>query len=534
MMAAVLRASTVRGVIMVNTAPLLACGPPDRPVTTVVYASGADLESANALVTVHPLAKQVQRYALFVTLARFDSLLTAAPYYARRWSWSAGHRELTFALEPSLRWHDGRPTTSRDVIFTLEAARDPRTGYPRYADLSGINHVRAPDDSTVVIAFDPPPPDFPAVLCELPILPEHLLGSIPHAEMRRAAFNYAPVGNGPFRFAQRDAGQRWVFERVPDFPASLGGPASIERLVVAVVDEPTTKFAGLVSGELDVAGISPTMASLVERNHALRVLSYPVLQSTAIIFNVHRPPFGDLRVRRAVSASLDRQRIVDAALAGFGTPASGPVPPDNPFALEEAPASSSQLADSLLDAAGWPRGADGWRARDGQRLRFSLLTVGSGDNAIEQLVQADLRARGVDMTIQQREMGSFLANARAAEKRFDALITGIPGDVTLSHLAAMYDGRLAGGALDYSSYHTSTLDSAFARTRSARSREELRAAWLDVQRLLARDLPAAWVYHPRGVQGIARRLQGVTMDLRGEMVTLSRWSLAGRPVALGR
>ena len=80
--------------------------------------------------------------------------------------------------------------------------------------------------------------------------------------MRRASYNTNPIGNGPFRFRTREAGRRWVFDRSPDFPAELGGPAKIGRLVVAVVDEPTTKFAGLVSGELAVAGIAPTMRAM--------------------------------------------------------------------------------------------------------------------------------------------------------------------------------------------------------------------------------------------------------------------------------
>src|SRR5947199_5447732 len=96
-----------------------------RPAGTVVYASGADLESANPLVTVHPLSRQVQRYVLFVTLARYDSVLRPQPYYARSWTWSPDRATLTLHLDPTLRWHDGVPTTARDAAFTLDLARDP-------------------------------------------------------------------------------------------------------------------------------------------------------------------------------------------------------------------------------------------------------------------------------------------------------------------------------------------------------------------------------------------------------------------------
>jgi peptide/nickel transport system substrate-binding protein len=516
------RASTCTGALAMLV--VAACGPPSRGNDTVVYASGADLESANPLVTVHPLSRQIQRFALLVTLARYDSALVPQPYLASRWEWNPAGDELTMHLHTMLRWHDGQPTTARDVAFTLDAARDRATGYPRYGDLATITWVRADDDSTVVIHFVSPPPGFPPVFAELPILPAHLLANVPHADMRRAAYNTNPIGNGPFRFRTREAGRRWVFERVPDFPAELGGPPKIGRLVVAVVDEPTTKFAGLVSGELAIAGIAPTMASLVSRDPSLRVVSYPVLVSNGIVFNTARPPFDDVRVRKAIAAAIDRRRIIDAALAGYATPAYGPAPPDNPLAIPMSPPGPT-AADSLLDAAGWRRAGDGRRIRAGKPLTFTLLTVGSGDNAVEQLLQGDLRAHGVTLEIRQLEFGAFLAEARATPKRFDALFTGIPGDLSLSYLAAMFDSKLAGGALDYAGFHTRELDAAFARVSAARSRPELVEAWRVVQQLLDAATPVAWVYHSRGVQGVTARLSGVRMDLRGEMPTLASWRL---------
>lgn len=494
----------------------------------VVMASGADLESANPLVTVHPLARQVQRFALFVTLVRYDDSLHAAPYFARRWTWSADRRVVTFALESSLRWHDGAPTTARDVAFTLEAARDPATGSPRASELAWIERVDVRDDSTVTLVSTRPLAALPNILCELPVVPEHVLRDVPRGDFRRDAFATAPVGNGPFVFRERRAGERWIFDRNEAFPPSMGGPPHLGRFIVAVVDEPTTKFAGLVSGDLDVAGISPTMTTLVARDPTLEVVSYPVSFSFGLVFNVARPPFDDPRVRHAVSAAIDRARIVRVALAGFGTPASGPVPPEHPFAAvgsDEPRTRDDSGAVRELDAAGWTRGADGIRSKGGTPLRFTLLTVGSGDNALEQLLQADLRLVGIGMEIRTMEFGAFLAEARATPKRFDALVTGIPGDLSLAHLAGMFDGLQKGGALDYSGYHDVALDSAFAAVRAAPDDSAERAAWIEIQRDLDRALPVAWLYHARGVQGMRRRLHGVHMDLRGELATLAAWRI---------
>lgn len=506
----------------------VACSATPHAANTVVLASGADLESANPLVTVHPMSRQIQRYALFVTLARYDSLLRPAPYYARRWSWSGDRTELTFHLEPTLRWHDGTPTTARDVAFTLALARDPAVGYPRASDVAAIAAADVVDDTTLVVRFRAPQPDLPSILCELPIVPAHLLATVPRADMRRTGFATSPTGNGPFRFVSRDAGARWVFARNDAFPAALGGPPTIERVVVAVVDEATTKYAGLVSGELDAAGIAPTMASLASRDSTVRVRSYPTLQSYALIFNTHRPPFDDVRLRRAVDASLDRSRIVAAAVAGYGTPAAGAVSPDNPLALAGRDPLDTVRADSLLSAAGWPRGTDRMRRRGATPLVATLYTVASGDNPVEQLVQADLAARGIRVDIRQMELGAFLSAARGKEKTFDLLVTGIPGDLSLAHLSGMFASAQSGGALDYAAFHTPGLDAAFARATGASTDSARRAAWSDVQRALAADVPVAWIYHARGLQGLSARLRGVTMDLRGELVTLATWSLAER------
>ena len=489
-------------------------------------ASGADLESGNPLVTVHPLSRQVQRYALFVTLARYDSLLVPQPYFARRWNWSDAGRALTLIVAPDLRWHDGVRTSARDAAFTLLAARDPRTGYPRASELTALDTAIAVDDTTLRLAFTSPQPRLPAYLAELPLVPSHLLSRVERTNLRTAPYNDAPVGNGPFRFVSRQRGARWTFARNDAFPASLGGPPALAGFVIAVVDEATTKFAGLASGELDVAGIAPTMASLVARDAALQLVTYPVLFGTALCFNTTRPPFDDARVRRAVALSIQRGRIVDIALAGFGRPSSSPIPPDSPLAWSPAVQRDTVQADSLLDAAGWKRGEGGRRARTGRPFTVELMTVGSGDNVAEQLVQADLAARGIALSVRQTEMGTFLTTARAGRKTFDVLIAGIPGDLSFSYVSAMFHGAQRGGALDYTGFHSPSLDVLLSRSSAAADGPLRLGAWRDVQVALDSLVPATWLYHSRGVQGLSARVRGVRMDLRGELVSLHDWQLA--------
>jgi peptide/nickel transport system substrate-binding protein len=423
----------------------------------------------------------VQRYVLLTTLARYDSSLTPQPYLARRWSWSADRATLSFTLQPGLRWDDGPLTTARDVAWTLDAARDPATGYPRLGDLAAIRDVRAPDDSTVVVRFAAAQSRFPDVLTDLAILPAHLLDSVPYTRLRQAAWNAHPVGNGPFRFVAYEPHRRWLFARNPSFPEAMGGPPRLERLSIVVVDEPMTKLAALTSGELDFAGINAAHAGFVHRNPALAVLSYPLIFVYGVVFNTRHPPFDDPDVRRAAALAIDRQEIVRALLFGFGQPAAGPVPPDLP---------------GYVKVADLPFAPDSARRLlAGRRPRVTLLTVGSGEAALEQLLQARLTAVGFDVSIRQLELSAFLDRVYGPRHDFEAAVMGIPGDPGLGYLAPI--AELAGVP--------PPADPAAA------------------QREFADRLPVAWLYLARGVQGMNRRVHGVTMDVRGELVSVARW-----------
>jgi ABC-type transport system substrate-binding protein len=146
-------------------------------------------------------------------------------------------------------------------------------------------------------------------------------------------------------------------------------------------------------------------------------------------------------------------------------------------------------------------------------------------------VQADLGARGIALRLRQTEMGSFLTAARAADKRFDLLLAGVPGDLSLSYVSALFASSQRGGTLDYTGYHTPALDALLASAVAAPPGAQV-AAWRAVQVALDTLAPATWLFHARGLQGVTRRARGVRMDLRGELVTVHDWTLA--PVAQAR
>jgi len=321
----------------------------------------------------------------------------------------------------------------------------------------------------------------PDVFTDLAILPAHVLDGVPHAELRRAEWNEHPVGNGPFRFVLHEPHRRWVFTRNPSFPAALGGPSRLERFIVVVVDEPMTKLAALTAGELDFAGINPAHAEFVRRDPDLSVLTYPQIFVNALVFNTRKPPFDDESVRRAAALAIDRNEIVQGLLFGFGEPADGPVPPFVPGYVRMPPVPFAPDSARRLLA--------------GRHPGVVLLTVGSGEAALEQLLQARLAAVGFDVSIRQLELSAFLARVYGPQHDFTGAVMGIPGDPGLGYLTPIAD--ICGLAVPS--------DPAAA------------------QRELVGRQAAAWIYVARGGVGMNRRVRGVTMDMRGDLVSVARW-----------
>ncbi len=504
---------------------LAACAGSPRSPDTIVIASGTDLEGMQPLTTVHPLSRQVQRYLVFTPLVRLSAALVPEPWAASAWRWDASQRQLTFTIDTTLRWHDGVPLTAGDARFTLALARDRATGYARRGDLEAIDSVSSTAADALTLHFARAQAGVPLVLAELPLLPRHRLRDVPPAALRRDAFTYAPVGSGPYRVVTREVGRRWILQSVPSFPARLGGVAATRTLVVAVVDEATTKVAGLVSGSVDMAGVNPATAALVRRDPTLRVLDYPTFFTNWLVFNPACDVVRDLRVRRAIALAVDRRRIVDAGVGGFGVPSAAP---SADVARDTTPPAAAR-ADSLLDAAGWLRAGDGVRQRGGVRLTIPMLTVGTGDNPVEQLLQSDLRARGIDLRIATRDMGALLSSARSKARDHCAIYTGVAGDPARSQLAALFDPAAPGGALDLGAARPADLGKVFARLRTLSDTTARNGAWQEVFTILRDSVPATAIFHSRGVQGLTRRLQQVEIDLRGELFSAARWTLAPAP-----
>jgi len=140
-------------------------------------------------------------------------------------------------------------------------------------------------------------------------------------------------------------------------------------------------------------------------------------------------------------------------------------------------------------------------------------------------LQAQLKSVGVQVQIRQLELSTFLALLQGNSRDFDAAVTGITGDLALGYVGDLL-GSPDAGPIAYPGYASEEFGAVLDRVRTATTEAALVTAWREAQRVLARDRPVSWLYHSRGLQGVNRRVGNVTIDLRGELANVARWTLA--------
>ena len=507
-------------------------GAPDTGGTAIV-GMRTDFGPFNPVVNTDQYTDEVIKYALFTPLVQYDEDLQVRPWLAESWEMT-GDTGVVFRLRRDVRWHDGEPVTAEDVKFTFDLAKDPATAsLLASAYLSEVESAEVLDPYTIRFRFARPHAQALEDFWWAPV-PRHRLEGVAPADLRNAPFNRNPVGSGPYRFVERRANDRLVVERNPDFPESLGGPPPLDRVVFRVIPEAPTMMTELLTGGVDVdIPLLPDQAAQVIDRDDLTLHAFPGRTFFYIGWNTRRPPFDDAAVRRALAMAIDRDEIIEALLEGYGTPASSPIPPWSPLDPQVRPIDHDPAAAAaLLERAGWvDRNGDGVRENaQGRPLRFDLLTSDAPLNrAVVEVVQAQLRAVGVDARVRILEFQTLLTQHRGRD--FDAVYTSwvLDNFQVASAPMALLHSRWAEvqGSANRSSVSIPALDAAMERAAAATDPDEARAAWADVVEILKEEQPLTFMFWLDELAASRDRLQGVTMDPRGELSSIARWWLPG-------
>jgi peptide/nickel transport system substrate-binding protein len=504
------------------------CGPGEagRNGGTAVIAASAGPHAANPLVAADVYSQEMNRSLLFLPLVRFSADLSLEPDLAESWT-EEGDTAAVFHLRRDVHWQDGRQVTADDAVFTIRRAMNPATGYPNAGQIKHWRAVQRVDTFTVRLSFDAVREPL-AALPLLPILPRHVLDTIPPAAMAHARFNTHPVGDGPFRLVDVRQDDRWVFAANDSFPVGLGGRPHVDRLIWRIIPESTSQMAALEAGEVDmVMGVRPDDYARFADTLGLHGIERPTFRYSFIAWNGRRPPLDLVPVRRALSMAIDRAQILTALRHGYGTLAAGPVPPAHWAAdtLAPVPYDTAQ-ADRLLDQAGYrQRNQDGIRLGfDGTPLRFTLLVPAGNDfnRDLAQVVQADLRTVGVDLQLKPLEFATLVQTITGSDRDFDAVLLALDSDVRLD-LRSLFHSAALKGPFQLAGYSDPTLDSLLDAIDTTTDHAAARPLWARAQEILARDQPWTFLYFFTDLILARDQLHGVRGDLRGVLFSAPQW-----------
>jgi peptide/nickel transport system substrate-binding protein len=335
------------------------------------------------------------------------------PYLAESYSLSEDGLLWEIKFKEGLMWHDGTPFHAQDYVWTMErvaANPSPATG----AITNGMISAEAVDDLTVLIHMERPNSgmEFGLTSAWMQPLPRAYIEEVGEEE-----FSRHPIGLGPFKFKEWRTGDRIILERNPDFtwgPEFTRGEAPyIEYIELRIVPEYSTRLAGLETGEIDSA--------IVYRKDVERMSELGTLElipkdfkglGPYVLFNVSKPPFDDVLVRKAFNLAINREEIVRAVLDGVGEPLWGVVTPATlghwDGDKEIGYGFDLEAAKALMAEAGYTLNEDGILEKAGVPLelvfKVSDDTRGNFIKTAQVLVE-QFKELGVVIEIEQLEYG---------------------------------------------------------------------------------------------------------------------------------
>jgi peptide/nickel transport system substrate-binding protein len=346
-------------------------------------------------------------------LAEYDFNLKPIPSLAESWDISPDGKTVTFKLRKEVKWHDGKPFSSADVKFTvLEVLKK---FHPRGASTYGdVTDIETPDPYTAIFRLKNAAPYMMMALSgyESPMLPKHLFEG---TDIKNHPNANSPVGPGPFKFVEWKRGQYIRLDRNPDYWKK--GQPYLDRIVVRNIPDSATRTAALEKGEAHFAGMGAIYYSDVRQleklsNIAVTTKGYemssPIVE---LYFNTAKKPFDNVKVRQAISYAIDRQMVIDNVWFGFGKPATGPM--NSNFAasgLYTADVKNYnvpnrlEIANKMLDEAGYPRGANGIRFE----IVHDLTPYGEEWRRFGEYVQQVLERLGIKATLRYEDVATWL------------------------------------------------------------------------------------------------------------------------------
>ncbi len=414
---------------------------------------GFAVHETSTISTSYPSLPCFNNLVFFDQLKRTESLETLLPELAEKWSWQDNYRHLVFFLRKDVKWHDGKPFTSRDVKFTFDMLREAPEAQaklrinPRKDWYANIEAVEAADPHTVVFRLKRPQPSLLMMLASgyTPIYAAH----VPPASYRTGC-----IGTGPFKVKEWRKGEFVDYVKNPDY--FVKGRPYLDTLRYVVIENRGTRTSALQAGKLDVSfpGETTKTASEQLKKAVPQLVVTPVGQTVSdnIIMNVKKPPFDNPKVRLAVSYAIDRRGLIQAVHQGGAVLGASLAPkPWGVWGIAE---------QGLLALPGYGKAAD---MKDKARklmaeaghtpekpLKVEIVTRAIAVYVdMASFVINELKQIGIEATLKQVETAQWHAMATRGDYQIGANLTGLGVD---DPDANFYENYACGSPRNYSQY----------------------------------------------------------------------------------
>ncbi len=456
---------------------------------------------------------------IFNGLLKYNENLKLIGDIAKRFVVSPDGKTITFFLK-KIKWTDGVPLTSKDVLFTYKALTNPNVATPYSTDFMLIDKVVAVGPYEVKVHYKTV---FSPALSSwtMGIIPYHLLY---HHKLSTDPFNRHPIGTGPYKLEKWKTGQFIQLDRNKNY---FHGEPHINHIIYRILPDNTTAFLELKTGSIDVMGLSPIQLKRQITENIKRKYNIFINVSSGYTYlglNLRKPLFSDRRVRIALDYAINKQQIINTILYGEGTIEKGIYPPTS-WAYDKSikirkydPAK----ALALLKSAGF-KYTDGVLKKHGKPVSFTVVTNQGNDERkyTALLIQADLRKIGIKMKLRILEWQAFLNLINS--QQFDAVILGWQISPDPDQFSIWDSSQDKKGGFNFVGYHNKTVDKLLEEGRRTVGLAKRKIIYKKINRLIFDDAPYLFLYSPYSITAVQKRFKGIKKTKAGIFYNLIDW-----------
>jgi peptide/nickel transport system substrate-binding protein len=509
-------------VYMLCVSALLSCGKSVEDTTdynkpypteaggTLIDASTAEPSGLIFMVAGESAASAISSH-IFNTLLKYDKNLDLEGELAENWQISGDQKTITFKLKPNLKWADGKPLTSQDVLFTWRLVIDEKTRSPYASDYQLVKKANAPDALTFSVSYDQAYAPALDSWAGLQILPKHLLEN---QDIHTTAFARNPIGSHYYKLDSWKHGENLKLSRNP---TSVLGAAKIDKLVTRIIPDNSAQFLELMADNIDLMGLDPIKYSRIiparpELQKKLALYKELGNSYTYLGFNLKHKPFDDIRVRKAINYAIDKQEIIDGVYLGLGINIASPYKPGTRWSnpdLRPYPYDPNK-AKALLKEAGFvDSNGDGILERDGKPFSFEIITNQNKEREKSAvLIQRRLKDVGIDVQIRAIEWASFISRFIKTGD-FDAVVLGWSFSLDPDQFSICHSSQNQPGQFNFIGYNNPKIDKLLEQGRLEMDADKRMKIYHEFAKVLLEDSPIVYLSAGYGLSAIHKRVKGI-------------------------